>query len=232
MRLKTGLIGLLVAVSTVVGGVAMAASNDTLLVEGFDPENNVLVFGVSAIDEDGFDCTVEGPDYSYVTDGAGSVTSLTKNGQPASFKFAGGADFPYGQTTGVCDLSAVDVTGPAGQVNHGQVVSSFVQALKDQMKEAGVSGGVGCLVRTVAQSDYGKGDEQQGPTVIDETVVVSGEVDLTAHETTCGGPKSDDVGDADAADTDGNGNGNGNGNASSSHGNGHGNNGNGNGPKK
>jgi hypothetical protein len=231
MRLKTGLIGLLVAVSTVVGGVAMAASNDTLLVEGFDPENNVLVFGVSAIDEDGFDCTVEGPDYSYVTDGAGSVTSLTKNGQPASFKFAGGADFPYGQTTGLCDLSAVDVTGPAGQVNHGQVVSSFVQALKDQMKEAGVSGGVGCLVRTVAQSDYGKGDEQQGPTVIDETVVVSGEVDLAAHETTCGGPKSDDVGDADAADTDGNGNGNGNGNASS-HGNGHGNNGNGNGPKK
>jgi hypothetical protein len=191
----------------------------------------VLVFGVSEIDEDGFDCTVEGPDYSYVTDGAGSVTSLTKNGQPASFKFAGGADFPYGQTTGVCDLSAVDVTGPAGQVNHGQVVSSFVQALKDQMKEAGVSGGVGCLVRTVAQSDYGKGDEQQGPTVIDETVVVSGEVDLTAHETTCGGPKSDDVGDADAADTDGNGNGNGSGNASS-HGNGHGNNGNGNGPKK
>ena len=231
MRLKTGLIGLLVAVSTVVGGVAMAASNDTLLVEGFDPENNVLVFGVSTIDEDGFDCTVEGPDYSYVTDGAGSVTSLTKNGQPASFKFAGGADFPYGSTTGVCDLSAVDVTGPAGQVNHGQVVSSFVQALKDQMKEAGVSGGVGCLVRTVAQSDYGKGDEQQGPTVIDETVVVSGEVDLTAHETTCGGPKSGDGGDADAADTDGNGNGNGNGNASS-HGNGHGNNGNGNGPKK
>ena len=64
MRLKTGLIGLLVAVSTVVGGVAMAATNDTLLVEGFDPDNNVLVFGVSEIDEEGLDCTVEGPDYS------------------------------------------------------------------------------------------------------------------------------------------------------------------------
>jgi hypothetical protein len=229
MRLKTGLIGLLVAVSTVVGGVAMAASNDSLFVEGFDPENNVLVFGVSEIDEDGLDCTVEGPEYSYVHDGAGSVTSLTKDGQPASFKLAGGADAPYGQTSGVCDLSAVDVTGPAGQVNHGQVVSSLVHALKDQMKEAGIRGGVGCLVRIVAQSDYGKGEEQQGPTVIDETVVVSGEVDLTAHETTCGGPKSDEAGDdSDEADTDGNGNGNGNGNAGS-HGNG---NGNGNGPKK
>jgi hypothetical protein len=239
MRLKTGLIGLLVAVSTVVGGVAMAASNDGVLVEGFDPENKVLVFGVSEIDEDGIDCTVEGPDYSYVTDGAGSVTSLTKNGQPASFKLAGGVDVPYGQTSGVCDLTAVDVTGPAGQVNHGQVVSSLVHAIKEQMKEAGIRGGVGCLVRIVGQSDYGKGDEQQGPTVIGETVVVSGEVDLTAHETSCGGPKSDDAGDdADEADTDTNGNGNGNGNASSTgngngnNGNGNGNNGNGNGPKK
>jgi len=119
------------------------------------------------------------------------------------------------------------------------VVSSLVHALKEQMKEAGIRGGVGCLVRIVGQSDYGKGDEQQGPTVIGETVVVSGEVDLTAHETSCGGPKSDDAGDdADEADTDTNGNGNGNGNASSTgngngnNGNGNGNNGNGNGPKK
>ncbi|HUP14705.1 MAG TPA: hypothetical protein VM848_01410 [Acidimicrobiia bacterium] len=230
MRYKTGLIGLLVAVSTVVGGVAMAASNDTLLVEGFDPDNNALVFGVSEVDEDGFDCTVEGPDFSYVTDGAGSVISLTKNGQPASFKLVA-VDVPYGQTGGVCDLTAVDVTGPSGQVNHGQLVSSIVHALKEQMKEAGIRGGVGCFARIVGQSDYGKGDEQQGPTVIDETVVVAGEVDLTAHETTCGGPKSDEAGDdADVADSDGNGNGNGNGNASSN-GNANGNNGNANGPK-
>jgi len=248
MRLKTGLVGLLVATSTVVGGVAMAASNDTLLVEGFDPENNTLVFGVSEIDENGFDCTVEGPDYSYVTDGAGSVISLTKDGQPASFKLAG-IDVPYGQTSGVCDLTAVDVTGPSGQVNHGQVVSSFVHALKEQMKEAGVRGGIGCLVRIFAQSDYGKGDQQQGPTVIDETVVVSGEVDLTAHETTCGGPKSDEPDDdatgngnnGNGNGNNGNGNGNGNGNSGSngnghgpgnSNSNGHGNNGNGNGPQK
>ena len=220
MRLKTGLVGLLVAVSTVVGGVALAASTDTLLVEGFDPDNKVLVFGVSEIDENGFDCTVEGTGFTYITDGAGHVTSLAKDSLAASLKLAG-VDVPYGETDGVCDLTVVDVIGPAGQVNHGQVVSSFVHAIKEQMREAGVRGGVGCLVRVLAQSEYGKGDQQQGPTVIDETVVVTtGEVDLNAHELTCGGgPKSDETGNGD----NGNGNGNGNGNR------GNGNRGNGNG---
>ena len=234
MRLKTGLVVLLVAVSTVVGGVAMAASNDTLLVEGFDPDNNVLVFGVSDIDEDGSDCTVEGTGYAYVTDGAGTVISLTKDGQPASFKLAR-VDVPYGQTSGVCDLIAVDVTGPAGQVNHGQVVSSFVHALKEQLKAAGVRGGIGCLVRIVAQSDYGKGDQQQGPTFADSTVVVSGEVDLSAHEASCHGKKANETeSDADNDDANGNGNNgnNGNGNGNGNGNNGNGNNGNGNGKDK
>jgi hypothetical protein len=221
MRLKTGLVGLLVGVSTVVGGVALAASTDTLLVEGFDPENKALVFGVSEIDENGYDCTVEGTGYTYITDGAGNVTSLAKDSEAALFKFDG-ADVAYDQTEGVCDLTVVDVIGPEGQVNHGQVVSSFVHVIKEQLKEADVRGGVGCLVRVVAQSEYGKGDQQQGPTVIDETVVVTtGEVDLNAHEVTCGGgPKSDELG---------NGNGNGNGN-NGNRGNGPRGNGNGNRP--
>ena len=222
MRLKTGLVGLLVAVSMVLGAAAMAASTDTLLVEGFDPDNNTLVFGVSEIEEALIDCTVAGPGYLYVTDGAGNVTALTKNGQPASFKLAG-VDVPYGQTGGVCDLKAVDVTGPAGQVNHGQVVSSFVHAVKEQLREAGVRGGIGCLVRIVAHSDYGKGDQQQGPTDVEATLVVSGEVDLNAHETTCQrggnsderterGNRSDDRPDKVRGNGNGHGNGHGNGN--------------------
>ncbi|HKY48806.1 MAG TPA: hypothetical protein VJQ79_12575 [Acidimicrobiia bacterium] len=224
MRLKTGLVGLLVGLSTLVGGVALAASTDTLLVEGFDPDNKVLVFGVSEIDENGYDCTVEGTGYTYITDAAGLVTSLAKDSLAASLKLAGVAT-PYGQTNGVCDLTVVDVIGPAGQVNHGQVVSSFVHAIKEQLNEAGVKGGVGCLVRVLAQSEYGKGDQQQGPTVIDETVVVTtGEVDLNAHEVTCGGgPKSDESADGN----NGNGN-NGNGNNGNR---GNGNRGNGNGNK-
>ena len=221
MRLKTGLARLLVGVSTVVGGVALAAATDTLLVEGYDPENQALVFGVSEIDESGFNCTVEGTAYTYITDGAGLVTSLAKDSLAASLKLAG-VDVPYGQTDGVCDLTVVDVTGPEGQVNHGQVVSSFVHAVKEQLREAGVRGGVGCLVRVIAQSEYGKGDQQQGPTVVDETVVVTtGDVDLDAHEVTCGGgSKSGEVGNSNG---DGHPNGNGNGNR------GNGNRGNGNG---
>jgi hypothetical protein len=222
MRLKTGLVGLLVGVSTVVGGVALAAATDTLLVEGFDPENKALVFGVSEIDEDSYDCAVEGTGFAYVTDGAGLVTSLAKDSLAASLKLAG-VDVPYGQTDGVCDLTVVDVIGPAGQVNHGQVVSSFVHAIKEQLREAGTRGGVGCLVRVVAQSEYGKGDQQQGPTVIDETAVLTtGEVDLNTHEVTCGGgPKSDELGNGNNGSNGNNGNGNGNrGNGNRGNGNG------------
>ena len=184
MKLKTGIAGILAGLSIAMSGVALAATADTLLVEGYDPDNRILVFGVSEIDETGFDCTVEGTGFTYTVDSFGSITDLTGTGGAVSFK-KGGADYLYGQTEGICDLTAVDVTGPNGQVNHGQVVSSFVQALKEQLREAGVRGGIGCLVHAIAHSDYGKGDQQRGPTAVDETVVVSGEVDLNSPDVAC-----------------------------------------------
>lgn len=214
MKLRTGFAGLLAGLSVAMGGVALAATADTLLVEGYDPENRILVFGVSEIDETGFDCTVDGTGFAYTTDSFGSITALLKDGAAVSFK-KDTTDHVYGQTEGVCDLTAVDVTGPNGQVNHGQVVSSFVQAVKEQLREAGVRGGIGCLVHVISHSDYGKGDQQQGPTVIDETVVVtSGEVDLSSHEVACN-HKTSDTEETD--DSLGNSNRGGNG-----HGNGHG----------
>jgi hypothetical protein len=216
MRLRTGLLGLLVGGSMTLAGVAMAASVDTLLVEGFDPEANTLVFGVSEVGDDSIDCTVSGSGFTYAIDATGNVTTLTKDGLAPSFNLAG-VDQPYGQTSGVCDLAAVDVTGPAGQVNHGQVVSSFVHALKEQLRESGIRGGIGCLVHFISRSAYGKGDQQEGPSDVEPAVVVSSTVDLISHETTChngGGSDEDDE------NTHGNGNGNGNGNG---HSNGHGN---------
>lgn len=214
MRLRTGLVGLVVGGSMTLAGVAMAATDDTLLVEGFDSENHTLVFGVSEIGEDSIDCTVEGPGYTYEVDGVGSVTSLTKNGLSASFKLAG-IDLAYGDTDGVCDLTAIDVTGPAGQVNHGQVVSSFVHALKAQLRESGATGGIGCLVRLIGQSSYGKGDQQQGPSDADQAIVTTGEVELTSHQATCSsGGDSDDaseVGSGQRGHGSGNPHGNGNG---------------------
>ena len=217
MKLRTGLVGLLAGLSIAMGGVALAATADTLLVEGYDPENRLLVFGISEIDDTGVDCTVEGAAFTYTTDSFGSITSLLRGGAAVSFK-EGATDHAYGETGGVCDLTAVDVTGPNGQVNHGQVVSSFVHAVKEQLREAGVRGGIGCLVHAIAHSDHGKGDQSRGPTLVDDTVVLSGEVDLSSHEVACN-HKGDS---GEAADGRDNSNRGANANANSN-GNGHGN---------
>jgi hypothetical protein len=79
-------------------------------------------------------------------------------------------------------------------VNHGQVVSSFVGELHDQ----GIHG-AGCLIRIIAQSDYGKVDA--APTVTVPNV----------NEVSCGKPEKE------SGDAPGNSDGN-------SHGNSHGNN--------
>lgn len=50
----------------------------------------------------------------------------------------------------------VDVTGPNGQVNHGTVMSAFVHSLKELEFE----GPRGLVVREMAHSDLGKGDQQ------------------------------------------------------------------------
>lgn len=113
------------------------------------------------------------------------------------------------------------MAGPNGQINHGQVVSSFVHALK----EAGIKG-KGCLVRHIAGSDYGK--EDQG--IVTGEPVLAGEVLLTTLQVACGNGLGGNTTDEGAAESRGNGHGN-------DHGNGHGNgngdgNGNGNGHGK
>lgn len=90
---------------------------------------------------------------------------------------------------GDCTFHATDVTGPQGQVNHGTVVSNFVRALK----ESGYEGGIGCFVRLIAQSEYGKGDQQvttEEAAAEDADQIAGAEttVGLTVSETTCGKP--------------------------------------------
>ena len=79
----------------------------------------------------------------------------------------------------------VDVAGPAGQFNHGQVVSNFVRALKLQLNEAGRKAGIGCLVRMVAQSDNGKGEEQGGPTTSGQASTSATSLVLTLDDASC-----------------------------------------------
>lgn len=87
-----------------------------------------------------------------------------------------------GETSEVDCGRTVEVSGPQGQVNHGTFLS-LINSLWE-------GPGRGCVIRHLAQSDLGKGDQQvkandeAGP---DNEVepVGAGEIDLTSVETTC-----------------------------------------------
>ena len=193
------------AVATV--GLAATVDPNSLLTEGYDSDNHNLVWGVadhpdSEEFEGTYDCSLETGTYNYEVGEDGKVMVLTDEGDAAvTYSEPDDEDdtttestVNYGETEGECDLTVTNVEGPQGQVNHGTVVSSFVHALKD----AGVKA-IGCYLRIIAQSDYGKGDQQvnvpdveegeevdEGEEVIEEPE--TGSVDLTTHETTCGKP--------------------------------------------
>ena len=100
----------------------------------------------------------------------------------------------------------------SGPINHGQFVSNFVRALKLQLNEAGRKGGIGCLVRLVAQSNGGK-DDGQGPTGTDGQPLTSAD-DLVAmlDDASCEPDDDDEASDDEVEasdDADGPGNGKG-----------------------
>jgi hypothetical protein len=202
---------------------AAMPSIDTALVHGYDDDALALIFGVSEVLPEGSetaspDCALssseDGP-YTYTVDEDGNVDSLTtEDGTPVEFTSEGatGEGIAYGEE-GVeeCGLTSVPVEGPNGQVNHGQVVRAFVQAIKAM----GIRGG-GCVVRVIAQSGYGKGDQQvrasDGDTDEEETIVDDPQAvldeDLTVELETalaaCHGRFSEDPdGDDDTIDDDG-----------------------------
>lgn len=196
MRARWTVIGTLAAGACLLALSASAQDVDELhpadrwLVHGYSPEAMQLLWATVADGEDpGEACGVEeGAAYTYSVDDEGNVTVSDEAGDVVTDE-------------GACDLTATDVTGPEGQVNHGTVVSSFVRDLKEALRESGYTGGLGCYVRVIAQSDYGKGDQQIRVSDVDETTEPSAEeptVDLTITETTCGGEGDDDADTAEA----------------------------------
>ncbi|HSL26811.1 MAG TPA: hypothetical protein VLA54_11055 [Acidimicrobiia bacterium] len=203
---------LVLAATMVIGVAGTAIAATTIFVSGYDPENRMLLWGASDPEVAAYDCTVEDGTYEYVADQSGHVTSLEKGGNPVVFEDTENTSttVAYGQTDGDCDLSAVDVTGPNGQVNHGQIVSSLVHALKS----AGYRGS-GCMVSRVAQTDWGKGDQQvtasTASTTTTTVATVEGDVDLTTAEVTCGKHKDTGGEDGELTSSQGDGPGNGHG---------------------
>jgi hypothetical protein len=145
MRARWTVSATLLALAALVAMPAMAEESETdsadrALIHSYDPDAMQLLWATSGVDEDAEDyCNVQdGYEYTYEVDGEDVTVTLDDE-----------------ELAEACDFTATDVTGPEGQVNHGTVVSAFVQALK-----ANGYTGIGCYVRLIAQSDYGMGDQQ------------------------------------------------------------------------
>lgn len=148
-------------------------SADRALIHSYDAESMQLfwatVMDASADSTDACNDVDSTATYDYTIDPTGAVTVAGLEG---------------------CTFNVTDVTGPNGQVNHGTVVSNFVQALKD----SGYTGSRGCMIRIIAHSDYGKGDQQVKVSETTTTTAppvpttVTGTASFTATETTCGKP--------------------------------------------
>jgi hypothetical protein len=164
-------------------GLALAAVEDgepdTNLVVGLDGDNGILVFGVSDTDGE-LDCTV--PDDAPLTviygepepDGkvpTQPVSDLQDDGTTVEFfppteeGEDPGTPVAYGDEGAEdCLLTGASIAGKKGQINHGKVVSAMAKL---------IDGPKGCLMRHIAGSELGKGDQQVKPSdIVDEPVLV------------------------------------------------------------
>jgi len=141
--------------------------NDTLFNFGYDLINRIFVWGLSALDGV-YDCTLEnGPltatygeaddDDVIVVDNLedeSGVVSFPNRPADEVGDDLEPADAPidYSGADGECGVSGGDVSGPNGQVNHGMFMKLFNRLYEGT--------GRGCVVRHLAQSELGKGDQQ------------------------------------------------------------------------
>ena len=148
-RKRIGLISVLVASLFVTSGIAAASEHeDTTFNYGYDSDNRMLLINTIAWGED-----VEATDApcqfdTDLNDDAGTEYEVTYTSEDpievADLELDGGAES--------CELQAAEVSGPNGQVNHGMIMKAF-KTLYDGAHR-------GCVNRYLAQSDFGKGEQQ------------------------------------------------------------------------
>lgn len=131
-------------------------TGDTIFNFGYDDVNGVFIWGSAASDGD-VDCTLENGSLqpTYADDGEGGllVEDLAHLDGEESLEFD-----PEG---GDCQLSAGEVAGPQGQVNHGMFLKLFNSMFDGQAR--------GCMVRHIAQSGLGTGDQQVNVPDVEDT---------------------------------------------------------------
>lgn len=192
----------LIVLTTILGliafsGVAAAEEHpsedteDTTFNFGYDEDNGVFIWGSSASDGD-FDCTLENGELqaTYGSQDGGllieDLAHLEGADADSTVEFEPneeeGDPVAYTDEGHDCQLTAGDVAGPQGQVNHGMFLKTFNAMFDGQAR--------GCMVRHIAQSDLGKGDQQVNvPDVDPEAEGVeegdTGEIDFETVMTDC-----------------------------------------------
>jgi hypothetical protein len=177
-------------------------SADTLFNFGYDLVNRVFVWGLSRLDGI-YDCTLENGTLTatYGTtddegvipvdnleDEAGAVMFPNRPAdEVADDQVPAEAPIAYLGADGECGVSGGNVSGPNGQVNHGMFMKLF-NSIYDGPRR-------GCVVRHLAQSGLGQGDQQveAGDDAVEPvTMGDSGTVDFTSIETDCERGKTTD----------------------------------------
>jgi hypothetical protein len=135
---------------------------DTTFNFGYDQDNGVFVWGAS--DSDGlYDCTLANGEldatYVRVPDEHLLVTDLQDADGTVQLEpnqdhedSAGAEPVAYPGPDDECAVSGDLVAGPEGQINHGMFLRLFNLMYDGPAR--------GCLVRHIAQSDLGQGDQQ------------------------------------------------------------------------
>lgn len=192
----------LIVLTTVLGllafsGVAAADQHETDDTEdttfnfGYDEDNGVFIWGSSASDGD-FDCTLENGllEATYGSQDGGllieDLVHLEGDDAGSTVEFdpaeEGDPSLEYDPANEDCQLTAGEVAGPQGQINHGMFLKTFNAMFDGQAR--------GCMVRHIAQSDLGKDDQQVNvPDVDPEAEGVedgdTGEIDFETVLTDC-----------------------------------------------
>jgi hypothetical protein len=207
---------LAIAVISLIGmsGIALAehedAKEDTEFSFGYDEANQALVISTSS--NDGlYECVFENgaltatygePDDQgvFAVDELDDADGVKEFDPRAEHELADDLEpaesaYPYQGADGECGATAISVTGPNGQVNHGQFMKAFNSLIN--MK------GHGCLNRILAQSDLGKTDSTKIKTGdADPEFVMSdtGEVTFLTFEADCVHGKKDKNSESEKAD--------------------------------
>jgi hypothetical protein len=181
-RARKGITFLAIVALLAVSGLASASSDteedsdDTVFNFAYDEEFHVFLWNITANDGT-YDCSLENGEltatYGETTDDVIAVDDLTdESDETVTFENrppdevdqeeydVAEEPIPYSGADGECGLSGGEVTGPNGQVNHGMFLKLFNSLYEGT--------GRGCLVRYIAQSDLGKGDQQINVSDVDD----------------------------------------------------------------